>query len=249
MSVYNKRKIEVIFSPALFEYREIKENYITVIVDILRASTSICTAFKWGVKAIIPVKDIEKVMEFKSKGYIVAGERLEEKFSFADLGNGAYEFMNNNLKGKEIVHSSTNGTKAIEMARNANSDEILIGAFSNIDYLKDYIIKQDKNVVLLCSGWKNSFSMEDSLFCGLLALKLMESGKYINHNDSTFAAIDLWKASSGNLMDSIIIKASHIHRLRKYNMDNIFQYTFTFNTCRVLPKMYEDRLKDALVND
>ena len=67
MSSKSKKQVEVIFSPALFEYRQIKENYIIVIADILRATTSICTAFKWGVRSMIPVRTVQEARDYKEK--------------------------------------------------------------------------------------------------------------------------------------------------------------------------------------
>lgn len=139
------RKIEVIFSPSLLEYRQLKENYIIVIVDILRATTSICTAFQWGVKSMIPVQTIASAREYKEKGYIVAGERIEETFEFADFGNGANEFMTPKIFDQDIVHSTTNGTVAITMAKEAKANEILIGAFSNLTPLTQYILSKKEN--------------------------------------------------------------------------------------------------------
>ncbi|MDD2489061.1 MAG: 2-phosphosulfolactate phosphatase [Bacteroidales bacterium] len=249
MSSENTKQVEVIFSPALFEYRQIKSNYIIVIVDILRATTSICTAFEWGVNSMIPVKTINEAREYKNKGFMVAGERIEETFEFADLGNGANEFMTPNIKGKDIVHSTTNGTVAISMAQEANPNEILIGAFSNISTLAEYLLSKKESVVILCSGWKNSFCIEDSVFAGALLEKILEKGCYINHNDSAYSAIDLWTSSKQNLMDQMQTKASHMNRLRKHKMDDVFPYTYTFDTCNVVPKLYKDILKDALRED
>lgn len=239
------RKLEVIFTPSLFEYRQIKENYIVVIVDILRATTSICTAFEWGVRSIIPVKTIQEAKDYKDKGYMVAGERLEETFEFADLGNSALEFMTPKILNQDLVHSTTNGTVAISVAKEGMPNEILIGAFSNISFLSDYLLKKEENVLLLCSGWKNSFCIEDTVFCGALIDKLIQSGDFINHNDSSNCSLELWNAAKDNLM-GYMEKASHFHRLRKYKMDDVFDYTFTFNTTNVVPKLYGDRLKDAL---
>lgn len=246
MLLKKHREIEVVFSPALFEHRQIKENYIIVIADILRATTSICTAFEWGVKSMIPVRTVQEAREFKNRGYMVAGERIEETFEFADMGNGALEFMNQRIRGKDIVHSTTNGTLAITMAKEAEPDEILIGAFSNISYLEDYLLKKDKSVLVFCSGWKNSFCIEDSVFAGALLERLMQGGDYINHNDSAYSAIDLWSVSKDDIIKEMQTKASHMNRLKKYNMDDVFPYTYRFDTCKVVPKLYDDRLKDAL---
>lgn len=246
MALENKKQVEVIFSPALFQYRQIKENYIIVIVDILRATTTICTAFEWGVNSIIPVRTISQAREFKNKGYIVAGERIEETFEFADLGNGANEFMTDKIKGKDIVHSTTNGTVAISMAQEAKASEILIGSFSNISSLTNYLLSKNESVVILCSGWKNCFCIEDSVFAGALLERIIGKGNYLNHNDSAFSAIELWNASKDNLLKEMETKASHMHRLKKHNMDIVFPYTYTFDTCNVVPKLYKDILKDAL---
>jgi 2-phosphosulfolactate phosphatase len=240
-----KRKIEVIFSPALFEYRQLRENYIIVIIDVLRATTSICTAFEYGVRSMIPVETIQEAKDYKDKGYIVAGERIEQSFEFADLGNGAFEFMQEYLKGKDIVHSTTNGTVAISMATKAQASEILIGAFSNLSALANYIKSKQENVLFFCSGWKNTFCIEDSVFAGALIEELMQTNSFINHNDAAHSCIELWKASQNNLL-KYMERASHFQRLRKYKMDEVFDYTFTLNTCNVVPKLYNDRLKDAL---
>ncbi len=246
MSSKSKKQVEVIFSPALFEYRQIKENYIIVIADILRATTSICTAFKWGVRSMIPVRTVQEARDYKEKGYIVAGERIEETFEFADFGNGALEFMNDKIKDKDIVHSTTNGTVAITMAKQAEPNEILIGAFSNITSLSDYLLKKEENVLIFCSGWKNSFCIEDTVFAGALLERIIEKGGYINHNDSAYSSIDLWSKTKDKLMEEMQSKASHMNRLKKYKMDDVFPYTYTFDTCNVVPKLYNDRLKDAL---
>ncbi|MDD2191977.1 MAG: 2-phosphosulfolactate phosphatase [Bacteroidales bacterium] len=246
MSSKNKKQVEVIFSPALFKYRQIKDNYIIVIADILRATTSICTAFEWGVRSMIPVRTVQEARAFKEKGYIVAGERIEETFEFADFGNGALEFMNDKIKGMDIVHSTTNGTVAITMAKEAKPNEILIGAFSNITSLSNYLLTKDENVLIFCSGWKNSFCIEDTVFAGALLERIIEKGDYINHNDSAYSSIDLWHATKDNLMEEMQSKASHMNRLKKYKMDDVFPYTYTFDTCNVVPKLYHDRLKDAL---
>ena len=86
------QKIETILSPALFPFRTMNDTHICVVTDILRATTSICTAIRNGAKAIIPVRSIEEAKQYKDKGYLVAGERIEKTFPFADRVNSAVEF-------------------------------------------------------------------------------------------------------------------------------------------------------------
>src|SRR5271157_56265 len=103
--------IEVCLSPKLFPEILTKENFIVVLVDILRASTTICTAFESGVKAIIPVATTELAKQFK--------EQDGQKLDFADFGNSAFSFTRDRVEGKILVYCTTNGTRALEMAKNS----------------------------------------------------------------------------------------------------------------------------------
>ena len=234
-------QVSTVFSPALFEYSNIKEDFVCVVVDILRATTTMCTIIEWGGE-IIPVASLEVAKEYKDKGFLVAGERIERKIDFADYGNSALNFRNKRIKGKTIVHTTTNGTQAIKLAQTSSAKEIVIGAFANIDALADYLKGVDKNVIVLCSGWKNTFCLEDTLFAGALMQRLLEGNTSFScKDDATFAAIDLWNTAKGDLRN-YLEKAAHIHRLRKAQMDDVFEYTFTLNTCHSVPILRGDRL-------
>lgn len=235
------QKIETILTPALFPFRTMNDTHICVVNDILRATTSICTAISNGAKAIIPVRTIEQAKEYKDKGYLVAGERIEKTFPFADWGNSALEFTKERVCGNEIVHSTTNGTVAISIAREGNPQEIVIGAFCNLSCLSDYLVAKGKDVQIFCSGWKNTPALEDTVFAGALAEKLLQSGKFENKNDSTNLALALWREAKSNLR-AYMEKASHIHRLRKYHMDDVFDYTFQIDTCNVVPKLEQNKI-------
>ncbi len=235
------QKIETILTPALFPFRTMNDTHICVVNDILRATTSICTAISNGAKAIIPVRTIEQAKEYKDKGYLVAGERIEKTFPFADWGNSALEFTKERVCGNEIVHSTTNGTVAISIASEGNPQEIVIGAFCNLSCLSDYLVAKGKDVQIFCSGWKNTPALEDTVFAGALAEKLLQSGKFENKNDSTNLALALWREAKSNLR-AYMEKASHIHRLRKYHMDDVFDYTFQIDTCNVVPKLEQNKI-------
>ena len=235
------QKIETILTPALFPFRTMNDTHICVVNDILRATTSICTAISNGAKAIIPVRTIEQAKEYKDKGYLVAGERIEKTFPFADWGNSALEFTKERVCGNEIVHSTTNGTVAISIAKEGNPQEIVIGAFCNLSCLSDYLVAKGKDVQIFCSGWKNTPALEDTVFAGALAEKLIQSGKFENKNDSTNLALALWREAKSDLR-AYMEKASHIHRLRKYHMDDVFDYTFQIDTCNVVPKLEQNKI-------
>ena len=234
-------KIETILSPALYPFRKMNGSHICVVIDILRATTSICTAVNNGAKAIIPVKTIEEAKEYKDKGFLVVGERIEDTFPFADWGNSALEFTRQRVEGNEIVHSTTNGTVAIALAKESNPSKIVIGAFSNLSALSNYLSEQGKDVQLFCSGWNNTVSLEDMTFAGALADRLLQSGKFENKNDSTHSAIAVWNSAKDDLQ-GYMENASHIHRLRKHKMYDVFDYTFRIDICDVVPGLEDEKI-------
>lgn len=238
-------KIETILSPALYPFRKMNGSHICVVIDILRATTSICTAVNNGAKAIIPVKTIEEAKEYKDNGFLVAGERIENTFPFADWGNSALEFTRQRVEGNEIVHSTTNGTVAIALAKESNPSKIVIGAFSNLSALSNYLSEQESDVQLFCSGWNNTVSLEDMTFAGALAERLLQSGKFENKNDSTHSAIAVWNLAKDDLQ-GYMEKASHIHRLRKHGMDDVFDYTFQLDTCNVVPGLEQKKIINVM---
>ncbi len=237
------RTIEVCFTPKLYSEIITNENFIVVMVDILRASTSICAAIGNGVSALIPVSSIEEAMEYKEKGYLVASEREGVVLGFADFGNSAFNFMTDEVKGKTIVYSTTNGTQAIELAKNA--EELTVGSFSNISALNNWLCNQQKNIVILCAGWKNKFNLEDSIFAGALTEMLLKSEKFRTNCDSAEAALDLWKIAKTDPL-LYIQKAAHRERLRKLMLDDVLEYTFQTDTTNVVPVLKNGRLTNGI---
>jgi len=238
----NCNTIEVCFTPALFPYRATENNFVVVIVDILRATTAICAAFDNGVASIIPVAEIEQARELKKQGYLVASERDGKKLDFADFGNSPFNFRTEAVVGKTIAYCTTNGTQAIAMARCGSS--IVIGSFINLTALTGWLVKQDKNVLILCSGWKNKFNIEDSVFAGALTEKLLASGNFTTDCDSAKAAQDLWLLAKDNLLN-YIEKAAHRHRLKRLGLDDVLEYCFTPDSTHVVPVCDGDSIVDA----
>jgi 2-phosphosulfolactate phosphatase len=219
----SKRKLETCFSPALFEV-ECHTDSIIVIIDILRASSAICTAFANGAASIIPVAEVDEAKKYKSRGYLVAAERDGFVLDFADFGNSPFNFTKEKVTGKTIVYSTTNGTGIIKLASQAYM--IVIGSFLNLGALTGWLIKQDKNVLLLCAGWKNRFNIEDTLCAGAIAEKLMKSNFYVTICDSTHASIDLWSLACKDL-PGYIEKAAQRTRLRDKKLDDCIGFCLT----------------------
>ncbi len=224
--------IEVCLSPALYKYKTTTDNFIVVIIDVLRATTAFCAAFDSGVSAVIPVSGLEELLVYKNKGYLTAAERDGNKVDFADFGNSPTVFLESDLNGKELAYSTTNGTQAVEMAK--SSGNIAVAAFVNLKAGSGWLIEQQKNIVILCSGWKNTFSLEDTLCAGALVEILEQSGKFNPICDASGMALSLWQSSKNDLQE-VVKKASHYQRLVKLGQLVDLQHCFQLNTSMAVP--------------
>jgi 2-phosphosulfolactate phosphatase len=238
----NVKSIEVCFSPALFTFCENIESMV-VVVDILRATTAICTAFENGVDQIIPVAGVNEALEYKKKGYMVAAERDGNVLDFADFGNSPFNFTPERVKGKTIVYSTTNGTQAISMAKDCY--QVIVGSFINIGAICEWIAAGNRNVIILCAGWKNKFNLEDSVFAGAMAEYLMKHAGYETICDSTQAALDLWKVAKIDLV-GYVQKSAQRDRLRSKGLDDVIEYCHTLNISKVVPVFSGNVIYDAL---
>ncbi len=237
-----KRKLETCFSPALFEPATHTES-IVVIIDILRASSAICTAFENGASSIIPVADLDEARKYKSRGYLVAAERDGYVLDFADFGNSPFNFIKERVEGKTIVYSTTNGTGIINISSSAY--KIVIGSFLNIGALTRWLISQKNDVLLFCAGWKNRFNLEDTVCAGAIAERLMRSDLYSTICDSTLASIDLWSLASPDL-NSYIDKAAQRTRLRDKKLDDCLDYCLTEDITEKIPFIRNGVLVDNI---
>jgi len=238
-----KYTVEVCFSPLSWPLFE-KQGVVILITDIFRATTSMCAAFQNKVKSIIPVAEIEESIAYKEKGYIVSGERDGKKLDCAEFGNSAFNFMEPRLQGKTVVMNTTNGTQAIKMVQKGDN---LVGmaAFTNRDAICNWAMAQKRPIIIFCAGWKNRFSLEDSLFAGAAADYILKNGKGDFHTicDSAIASIDMWKQAESNPRE-YIEKAAHRHRLRKMGLDDILDYSMQLNINQCVPVLRGHEIVD-----
>ncbi|MBP1668453.1 MAG: 2-phosphosulfolactate phosphatase [Bacteroidetes bacterium] len=237
-----QKKIEVCLTPSVFsEFRN--DDAIVVVVDILRATSAIITAFMHGVRKIIPVATLEEAKAYKDKGYLVAAERDGIVRDFADFGNSPYNFQQQKIRNREIVYSTTNGTHCIMMAR--NSYRVLIGGYLNLTALSDFIKAEQRDLLILCAGWKNKFNLEDTLFAGALAEKVLQDQNYGTICDSALASIDLWTIARADMMH-YIEKAAQRHRLKKNGLDDVIEYCHTPDLTALIPVLKENYLISSM---
>ncbi len=224
-------KIEVCFTPNNFHLYD-NASSIVVVIDVLRATSAICTALFHGVEKIIPVSSIEEAKAWQAKGYLVAAEREGVVVRGFEFGNSPFSYMTEKVKGKEIVITTTNGTLALEVAR--SSYKVVAGCFLNIDILYHWLLKEDRNIILLCSGWKNKFNLEDTLFAGALVNRLLQSGKFMTECDSAMASNYLYEQAKSDLY-AFLDCSSHRKRLEKLSLEKDIRYCLTPNLTPVIP--------------
>lgn len=225
--------IEVCFSPQSYPLFHNPDS-IVVVIDILRASSAITTAFYNGVAKMIPVATVEEAQRYKDEGFMVAAERNAEIVKGFDLGNSPFGYMNARVKGKTIAITTTNGTQAIKAAKDAH--KVIIGSFLNLDTVVDYLKKQKKDVLFLCAGWKNKFNLEDTLYAGAVSEQLIYKYGFNSVCDSAIAAMELYKLAKHDLY-GFLGNSSHRNRLEKLDLERDIRYCLTPNQCPVLPVM------------
>ena len=234
-----KPKVEVCFTPNMFPlYAEDFE--VVVVIDVLRATSSICTAFHYGVDKIIPVSTLDQAIEYKDKGYYVAAERKGKIVSGFEFGNSPLSYTNDKLKDQTLVLTTTNGTKAINMAKDIK--QLLIGSFLNLDAICNYLIELNKSVLILGSGWENKFCLEDSICAGAISEQLLKTNKFESNNDSTIAAKYLFLSAKSNYF-GYLKASSHRKRLKKLNLNEDIKYCLTPNQTDVVPVREDYYLK------
>ncbi|MCF6240638.1 MAG: 2-phosphosulfolactate phosphatase [Bacteroidales bacterium] len=200
-----KKTLDVCLTPALIENFN-TDNTIIVIIDVVRASSTICTAFYYGANEIIPVADKDKALNYKKEGYLIAGERNGEKLEGFDFGNSPFEFMSTDLEGEKIAITTTNGTRNIEtVSKHAGIDsKIVIGAFVNYKVLQNYLRSSSKNILLVCSGWKGNVSIEDTIFAGKLVEDLNRFNQYLPTSDAANHALIIYEQAKSDIFGFIM---------------------------------------------
>ena len=232
----SKLNISVCFSPGLYNDYATKSN-VVVVIDILRATSAICTALYYGAKKIIPVVSVEVAKEYLDKADIVGAERSGQIVEGFEYGNSPLSYAGSHVKDKTIVLTTSNGTFAIAAAQNA--EEVIIGSFLNLDSVVKWILNQSLDVVLLCSGWKRKFNLEDSLFAGAIVDELVLSGKNLALTDSAIAACELYKAAKGDLK-GFLEDSSHRNRLKNLTIEKDVEYCLKPNQMDLIPVLSAD---------
>jgi 2-phosphosulfolactate phosphatase len=230
--------IEVCFTPEQFGLYYTKQHTV-VVIDVLRATSAICTAFQHGVKKVIPVSTVEEAKSYQRPGFLVGAERNGQIVEGFDCGNSPYSYMGENVKDKTVVLTTTNGTKAIKIASVA--PEVIISSLLNLEVVITYLMEQKKDVLILCSGWMGKYNLEDTICAGALVDELLKVS-HTSSEDSTIGARNLYLTARDNSF-GFLKASSHRRRLRKLNLNKDIKYCLEPNQTPVIPVLKGDYLE------
>lgn len=232
------RGAHVCLTPALLPLFNV-EDYIVVVIDIFRATSSICYGIENGAEAIIPVSQVEECAAYREKGldYLLAAERDGSVVDGFDFGNSPFSYTKEKVAGKTVVLTTTNGTHALHLSRSAK--KIVIGSFLNLTALSSWLNTQNENVLLVCAGWKNNFNLEDTLFAGAVIEQLKNKGFVLD--DAALAANDLFQVGKSDI-NGYLKKTSHGERLKKLGIEKDIEFCLQVDLTTAIPVLEGERL-------
>jgi len=222
--------MDVCFSPEMVSAHSLKRKTV-VVADILRASSSITAGIYGGVPAIRPVEQIHRRHYWQERGYLLGGERGGVMIDGFDLGNAPPDYLKAGAKKQKIIMTTTNGTRAIQVSKHAG--QLLVGSFLNLDAIAGYLLTNRPPLLIVCSGWKGTPSLEDSLFAGALLERL--GPKYdAPITDGARLAITNYRYHKDQLTEAVQ-ESSHGQRLLSMNREEDIAFCLQQSIYPVVP--------------
>ena len=228
-------------SPALLQLYDVRSS-IVVIIDVLRATSTIAEALKNGAKSIIPVDSVSACIKLgKQMDVITAGERDGKIAEGLTYGNTPFHYPPEFIRGKTLVLTTTNGTKLLHMALAENAKGIITGSFPNLSAVCEYLVRENQNVILACAAWKDKINLEDTLFAGAVISRIKQH--FTINCDAAHLAETLYMDAKDDLYEFMKTKnASHYNRLMNYGLEEDIRFCLKEDIANVLPVYEEGRL-------
>jgi len=239
-------RIDVAFTPSEIDDSRVRDRII-VVVDVLRASTTITTALNNGAREVIPVLDVETALKMRTnlsaELTLLCGERNGRIIDGFDLGNSPSEYVSERITGKVLVFSTTNGTLAAAKAR--GSREMVIGSFVNLSRVVEYLSgRGDGDATILCSGKQNTFSLEDAVCAGMIINRLCELKPPVL-TDGARAAQGLYKRFGRSLL-SLLNSCDHGKYLASIGFARDLESCAAVDSVPILPVLVDNTVLKIL---
>ena len=235
--------------PSQFSEPHAKRKHV-VIIDVLRASSTIVHACENGVERIIPVADVEDATKLlptlDREATLLGGEREGIKIEGFDLGNSPLEYTTEVVEGKTLVFTTSNGTVAI--AHSAPAEETVIGCFLNLRAVVEHLLTtRPDQVAILCSGNLGQLSLEDFV-CGGYAVRSLEErlGSGLVCNDGASAAMAL--ASCMPDVGEVVRSSTHGRRLASLGFEDDLEFCSRLDAFDTVPVVADGRISGEVRN-
>ncbi|MBN2425492.1 MAG: 2-phosphosulfolactate phosphatase [Calditrichaceae bacterium] len=238
--------IDVLFSPV--DYPDFVGK-TAVIIDVLRASTTITTALDNGALSVTPVISVDEALKMRSpdEKVLLCGERGGLKPEGFDLGNSPFEYTADRVAHRNLVFTTTNGTKALSKAEKA--EPVYIGCFRNMPAVTELVLKENRDTILLCAGTDGLFSYEDAFCAGLMIKELEEkSNSFLSLSDAALFAGNAVLVSGFNKQQSIqsltniLISTLHGRRLSNLGFAGDIEFCAAIGATSTVPRLKAGKL-------
>jgi len=195
-------KIDLAFTPLELEKKDL-EGRSVVVIDTLRATSTMIVALENGCSAFIPVATVEEARDLAAKNFefLLAGERRALPLEGFRLGNSPRDYRSNTVKGKTVILTTSNGTRALLASR--RGAEIFIGSFLNLGALTQRLLDAGRDILIACAGEKDLFCLEDTVCGGAIIERLEKTGVPISKSDAAKAAKVLYDNCEGDVYGAL----------------------------------------------
>ena len=228
--------LETLFIPEEIKNIELAGKLV-VIIDVLRASSTIVTALANGCRGFIPILSPDqakkKAQQFEKEMVLLGGEREGTKIEGFDLGNSPREYKREAVKDKTIIFSTTNGVKTLEMVKGAY--RVIIGSFLNLQAVCNYCTNYKGDILLICAGKEGRFSLEDTACAGILIDSLKNaSSDTRQESDANLTAQLLYKKFGNNILE-ILRKSQHGRYLESIGLGEDLKFCSQLDFFHIVP--------------
>ena len=220
-------------------------NRVVVVIDILRATSVMVQAMSQGAREIIPVKTVEEafqmVKSFPRDTTVLGGERESRKIEGFDLGNSPREYQGEKVRGKRLILTTTNGTKAFHAV--SSGKKVLVGSFLNITAVAGRCFELNQDVLIYLSGDQGDFSLEDTVCGGMLIDRIIsKGGKSILLTDASRSAHILFQKFEANILESFYL-SQHGRSLVDRGFEEDLPYCAQVDTTNLVPVFKDGVIK------
>lgn len=216
-----------------------------IVIDVLRATSCMVTALEQGCAGILPVETVNQAKSLHVRGSLLAGERFCRKILGFDLGNSPHDYLGADVAGKQVIMTTTNGTRAIQ--KSLKAETILAGSILNARSCAAAAVAKKRDIVIVCAGTQDTFSLEDGLGAGLILAEIECLGLPLELNDFGMAMYALYSQRKGDLSQAVMA-CKNGRKLVKMGLQRDVFFCTQPNLYEIVPVLKGNRLVDGSID-